>query len=169
MSTALGLPSKETWKASHYVGCLLSIVKILQAPASAKMLRRVPTTKGIAVLVLPLLSVASACTQQAAPQITRVAEPGDQILQACAQCHSLTRANRPTGPTLVGLMGRPAAMSDGYFYSAALRKSGVIWTSQTLDAYLANPQGFVPESFMLVGVPDPGTRAAVIAALGRLR
>jgi cytochrome c len=94
---------------------------------------------------------------------------GEQAFQACIACHSPANENRPTGPNLHGIIGRPAASSEGYFYSEGLRQSGIVWDVATLDAFITNPSVRVPGTFMIAGVPDPQGRAAIIEYLQTLR
>ena len=70
------------------------------------------------------------------------------------------------GPSLFGIAGRQAGAWDGYPYSAALAESRVKWDAASLDAFLANPSGFIPGSEMQRGtVRDPELRAAIVAYL----
>ena len=52
----------------------------------------------------------------------------------------------------------------GFAYSSALRGSAVVWTEAALDAFLADPSGFLPGNGMVYpGMPSADDRAAVIA------
>jgi cytochrome c len=54
----------------------------------------------------------------------------------------------------------------GFPYSDAMRASGIVWNRQTLDAFLADPLGTVPGTFMTyAGIQDPQERAQLIAFL----
>ena len=54
-------------------------------------------------------------------------------------------------------------------YSAAMKAKGaegLVWDEANLDAYLADPKGFVPQNKMaLAGVKKPEDRADIIAYL----
>ena len=104
-----------------------------------------------------------------APQSSPALSLGEQVFQRCLTCQSDKNENRPTGPNLFGLLGRKAATREGYFYSEALRKANLTWDRATLDAYLANPQVFVPDSFMLRPISDANERKAVLDYLQTLR
>jgi len=70
------------------------------------------------------------------------------------------------GPRHAGLFGRHAGRVPGFAYSDAMRKSQIIWSEATLDAFLTNPQSYVPGTRMtFTGLPDPQERADVIAYL----
>lgn len=70
------------------------------------------------------------------------------------------------GPSLYGIAGRQAGGVAGYPYSDALARSGVTWEAGTLDAFLADPTGFIPGSEMQRGtVSDSEMRAAIVAYL----
>jgi cytochrome c len=74
-------------------------------------------------------------------QLAANAEKGGSLFQnRCSMCHS-TQEGGPNkfGPNLHGLFGRQAASLPEYNYSNDLRGSGIVWNSQTLDEYLADP------------------------------
>jgi cytochrome c len=75
-----------------------------------------------------------------------------------------TRARKR--PSLKGIVGRKVAAWPGYDYSPAMRahaKRQPRWTRAALDAFLANPQGVVPDTDMaFFGLKDPAERAALI-------
>jgi glucose/arabinose dehydrogenase len=94
--------------------------------------------------------------------------------QSCALCHSDTIDAGGTpfvkqGPSLVDVMGRPAASGTNFAYSTALTHSGLTWDANTLDHFLANPGADVPGTAMPISVADAGTRRDLIAYLKTLR
>ncbi len=93
-------------------------------------------------------------------------ERGARVFGMCAGCHSLRAGQFRLGPPLAGLIGRRAGAVPGFRYSKALRQVGIIWNATTLDAWLANPQEFVPGSVMpFSGIKNDQARAALIAFL----
>ena len=87
-------------------------------------------------------------------------------LARCTMCHSFAEGEGlKIGPNLHGIVGRTAGTSPGYNYSPAMRDSGIVWTEQTLDSYLAAPGGMLPGTRMPMGEPDPAKRAEIIAFL----
>jgi cytochrome c len=83
--------------------------------------------------------------------------------QRCAACHSIEFNG--AGPSHRGLLGRKAGTVANYSYSAALKSSKVVWSSKTLDKWLANPQKFIPGQKMGVAVSDAIERQDIIAYL----
>jgi cytochrome c len=70
------------------------------------------------------------------------------------------------GPSLSGLDGRTAASISGFNFSAALRDRAIVWNASTLDAFLANPQAFVPGTVMpFGGIRNATQRSALICYL----
>lgn len=51
------------------------------------------------------------------------------------------------GPNLYGFYGRQSGQADGYSYSAANKKSGILWGDDTLFEYLLNPKKYIKVSF----------------------
>jgi cytochrome c len=63
-----------------------------------------------------------------------------------------------------GLFGRKAGSVRGYNYSKAMKESGIVWGSETLDRFLEAPLAFLPGTKMgYAGVKDPQDRADLIA------
>jgi cytochrome c len=81
----------------------------------------------------------------------------------CTGCHSLD--HEKTGPHLRGVYGREAASVSSFQYSESLRKSGVRWDSGSLDKWLTDPDGFVPDNDMAFRVANKEERAAIIEYL----
>lgn len=89
--------------------------------------------------------------------------------QACESCHQVEEGALALGPSLHGVVGRNAAAVPGYRYSPALKKSQIVWTPESLDRFLADPQAMVPGNRMpYSGLPDPVDRANLIAYLNSL-
>jgi len=85
----------------------------------------------------------------------------------CAECHALDRSK--VGPPLEGVVGRAAGRVAGYPYSAAVAHAGVVWTPDTLDRWLENPQALVPGAQMPYRLPDAIRRSDIIAYLKTLK
>lgn len=92
---------------------------------------------------------------------------GAQVFRACAACHSVEPGQHLTGPSLATVFGRKAGTVEGFHrYSKALKGSGVIWNENSLDAWLRNPAGLIPDNLMTFrGIPDPRARADLVAYL----
>lgn len=107
-----------------------------------------------------VLLAAAAASHAAAPDV----KLGEAVYARCAACHSLTYDR--TGPRHCGLFGRHAGSVPGFAYSAAMKRSDIVWSAKTLDRFLADPAKAVPGTSMTyAGVPDRGERAALIAYL----
>lgn len=83
--------------------------------------------------------------------------------ETCAACHALDR--NKIGPMLGGVVGRAAGAVPDYTYSPALRQSGIRWSAETLNRWLAGPQQDVPGVHMPVHVSDATMRRDIIAYL----
>lgn len=87
--------------------------------------------------------------------------------QRCAACHSVVPAARSVlAPNLAGVVGRKAG-STAFNYSTALKNSNLTWTRANLDRYLTAPGRTVPDTRMVVAVPDAAQRAALLNYLTR--
>jgi cytochrome c len=91
---------------------------------------------------------------------------GEKKFEECAACHKIEGGQNDMGPNLHGVFGRKAGTLADFRYSPALKRSGIVWTAQTLDAYLADPQKAVPANRMpYAGLADANDRADLIAYL----
>jgi cytochrome c len=109
----------------------------------------------------PLLLAAAFHVEQAAAAGDPV--HGAQVYKTCAACHALEKNG--AGPKHAGVVGRTAGMVRDYRYSAALQKSGIVWTDETLDKWLADPQALVPGTKMFFNLDSAQDRADVIEYL----
>jgi len=89
----------------------------------------------------------------------------------CPTCHSVKKKDDlKIGPNLVGVVGRKAGTSLSLMGPTEnLTKYGVIWSAETLDEFLANPNAKVPGTPMMGILTDPQERADVIAYLVTLK
>jgi len=96
---------------------------------------------------------------------------GRAIFARCAACHNAAKGGpNMIGPNLYGVVGRKAGTKSGFSYSTAMKNSGIAWTNQKLDTYIAHPAQVVPGNRMaFAGIPDPGQRADLIAYLDTLK
>jgi cytochrome c2 len=93
-------------------------------------------------------------------------EKGKAVFEQCAACHSLDGTGDYDGPTLKGVIGRKAGSLEDYRYSAAMKRSDVVWDAATVDQYVADPQAFIPGNRMaFAGISDKTQRDDLIAFL----
>src|SRR5690242_835067 len=71
---------------------------------------------------------------------------GKQLFAACIACHSET--SDAQGPSLKGVAGRKAAALEDFHYSAAMKRSEIVWDAANLRDYLHDPQGRVKGNHM---------------------
>ena len=89
---------------------------------------------------------------------------GQKLFEECRACHAVERGPQGVGPDLHGVFGRKAGALDEFRFSPALKRSGITWTPQALDAYVADPQKAIPQNRMpYAGMPEARDRADLIA------
>ena len=92
---------------------------------------------------------------------------GQLLYMVCKACHDV-EAGLPhkVGPNLYGMFGREAGTAEGFKYTDALVKSGIVWTPETMDAWLKQPGALVPGNGMaFAGIANDADRASLIAWL----
>jgi len=94
---------------------------------------------------------------------------GEKVFRICSACHTADAATNRVGAYVKGVVGRKSAAAEGYTDSPAMKAKGdggLVWSESSLDAYLADPRGFVPNNKMaFAGLKKPDDRADVIAYL----
>jgi cytochrome c len=91
---------------------------------------------------------------------------GEAQFQECAACHKLEAGTNEVGPSLHGIFSRKAGELADFRYSPAMKRSGMTWTAETLDKYIADPQAFIPANRMpYAGMTNAKDRADLIAYL----
>lgn len=115
-----------------------------------------------------LLMTASMAMAQPSPYTASNALKGKEIYDArCSACHSVN--DNRVGPMHLGVFGRKAGGVKNYPYSEALGKSKVIWSRNTLTAWLANPEMLIPGQRMGYAMDNATDREDVVAYLATLK
>jgi cytochrome c len=93
---------------------------------------------------------------------------GEARFQECAACHKLEAGANEVGPSLHGLFTRKAGELTDFRFSPAMKRSGIEWTPETLEKYIADPQAMVPANRMpYAGMASANDRADLIAYLSK--
>ena len=91
---------------------------------------------------------------------------GEARFQDCAACHKLEAGANNVGPSLHGIFTRKAGEIADFRYSPAIKRSGIVWTPETLDKFITDPQALVPGNRMpYAGMANASDRADLIAYL----
>ena len=98
---------------------------------------------------------------------------GQSYSARCAACHSFDEGGEArVGPTLFGVFGNRVGTDLNFAYSEAfqrLRDEGATWTTDRLEAFLADPAAAVPGTAMTVPmVRDEDDRINLVAWLATL-
>lgn len=90
----------------------------------------------------------------------------------CRYCHVMQPgASDEPGPELFKIFGRVAGTAPIFPYSEAFQaeaEKGLVWTEETLDEFLIDPQAYIPGNRMVhgpVAIADPERRKRVINLL----
>jgi cytochrome c len=95
------------------------------------------------------------------------AEEGPALFEPCRACHSLDPAAAKVmpGPSLANLIGRKVAGDPAFDYSPVLRaarEEGRVWSAETLETFIADPEAMFPAMWMSAqGIKDAAERRAL--------
>jgi len=104
--------------------------------------------------------------QMSSPGEAADAAAGQAQFNKCKICHSLEAGKNMVGPDLHAIFGRKAGTADGFAYSDAMKKSGIVWDDDTLTKYLREPKDTVPGGKMAFpGIKDDQQLADLLAYL----
>jgi cytochrome c len=91
---------------------------------------------------------------------------GEVKFQDCAACHKLEAGANNLGPSLHSIFERKAGELADFRYSPAIKRSGIAWTPEALEKFIADPQAMVPGNRMpYAGMASAADRADLIAYL----
>lgn len=109
-------------------------------------------------------------TQQTAPTPIMVKSSsmtpekrGRIMFKRCQACHTLEEGGKhKVGPNLWGIYDSKIASKEGYAYSKAFLASDIIWTNQTMDAFIQKPRELIPGNKMsFIGIKKQADRDAL--------
>ncbi|SMX32387.1 Cytochrome c-552 [Actibacterium lipolyticum] len=113
----------------------------------------------------------AAAAEEVTFEITGDAAAGEKVFRKCKACHAVGPDAKPkAGPVLNGIVGRVAGSIEGFGYSDAMvaagADEGVIWSPESLDAFLLKPKEFVEGTKMsFAGLRKEDDRVNLIAYL----
>ena len=97
------------------------------------------------------------------------AAAGKDVFKQCMACHTTEQGKNKVGPSLFGVVDRPAGKVDGFKYSKPMQEKaagGLVWNAENLKAYITAPKEVVPGGTMaFAGIKDPAKVDDLIAYL----
>ena len=76
------------------------------------------------------------------------AAAGEKVFKKCKACHTIQEGKNKVGPSLFGVVGRPAGIVAKFRYSSSVNaaaEKGLVWTAENIIAYLENPKEFLKD------------------------
>jgi len=100
-------------------------------------------------------------------QQVKAVSRGEKLYSRCKTCHTLKDGGKHrVGPNLWDIYGKKAGSRTDFAYSKAMLASDVIWTDETIDAYITKPAAFMKGNRMtFVGIRKAEDRAALLEYL----
>lgn len=97
-------------------------------------------------------------------------KPAREVMQRCLMCHVWGTKDTTGGKIpLTGIIGRKAASLPGVKYSDGLKAVKEVWTPDSLEAFIADPERMAPGTPMASkAVRDPQVRRELVELIGKL-
>ncbi|MDX2307970.1 MAG: cytochrome c family protein [Hyphomicrobium sp.] len=94
-------------------------------------------------------------------------EAGRMAFKKCAPCHTVKKGEfSRLGPDLWGIVGRPVAAAEDYYYSKAMKSLDGAWSERRLARFLHDPKAMLPGTKMtFAGIVDEKQVADLIVYL----
>ena len=133
-------PQAVTHVSSHAYGVRQGLERSRSGGNGGR--RRFPPLLGLVVLAV----VAALSLALTGPAAAGDAAAGKKVFKKCVVCHTLKKGKNKVGPSLFGVIGRPAGIVAKYKYSSSIKaaaEKGLVWTPENLIAYVENPKKFL--------------------------
>jgi len=125
------------------------------------------STRLIAAASLLATALASTAALAQTPAPAATAPP---LFAVCQSCHESTAGAGPSvGPNLFGVGGRKAGSAEGFDYSDAMKASTIVWSADTLTAFVTDPNKTIPGNRMDYSGADAATAKAIADYLMTLK
>ena len=119
-------------------------------------------------IIAPTMSVVLTFAATAAVAQSGDATRGERLFnQQCKSCHTVDKDGRNgIGPNLHGMFGHKAGAMQGFAFSEAMQKSGIVWDDKSVAEYLKDPKARVPDGKMVfAGLKQQAQQDDMIAYL----
>jgi cytochrome c len=119
---------------------------------------------------LPAMALVAVAAMLTAVTVSAQNEGEKTFKKYCSACHSTEAGKNRVGPSVFGVVGRPAATAQGFNYSQQMKSSGLTWDEATLTDFLTSPKEKVPGCKMtFAGVKGSSDVTALVDCLKTLK
>ena len=153
----------KSFKITGFKYVILSSTVLALAACGGESKQESPASKPVTTQTQPEKTTAIQKPAAAKSSIS----PGRKAFVQCQACHTLKPGDKHlVGPNLSGLFGSISGTKPGFKYSKDMVEKAIVWTPETLDAYITSPRKVVPKGTMAyAGMRSAEKRQALIEYL----
>lgn len=147
-TTVMVTTNDMVFLSTEDAGVNAGVDKLMELANLPGITRTVPVTARLIFNISEKKAEAAAADPVAVAAVEGDIKAGKKVFRKCKACHQVKEGRNGVGPSLHGIIGASVGQAEGFKYSAPMAGSGIVWTPESLTAFLVDPKGTIPGNKM---------------------